>query len=215
MPANKDLKRLVRSRMQKTGESYTTARAHLVSRPPDYATLAGMTDAKVAAATGCDWHNWVYVLDKADAHRWPHREIAAWIREKYGTASWWSQMVTVGYERIKGLRVKGQRRGGGFDVNKSKTIGVPVGRLYRAWRDPRVRRQWLADAIAFRRATPNTLLRITWPDGTSVTAAFASKGRAKSVVSLQHEKLPDQAAADRVRAFWTSRLAALGELLTG
>jgi len=34
MPTNKDFKRLVRARMQKTGEAYTAARAQLLSRPP-------------------------------------------------------------------------------------------------------------------------------------------------------------------------------------
>jgi hypothetical protein len=33
MPRDKDLKRLVRTRMKKTGESYTTARARVVSKP--------------------------------------------------------------------------------------------------------------------------------------------------------------------------------------
>jgi hypothetical protein len=32
MPTNKDSKRLVRARMQKTGEAYTTARAHLLQK---------------------------------------------------------------------------------------------------------------------------------------------------------------------------------------
>src|SRR5437667_79186 len=32
MPTNKDFKRLVRARMRKTGESYTTARAHLLAK---------------------------------------------------------------------------------------------------------------------------------------------------------------------------------------
>ena len=30
MPTDKDFKRLVRTRMRKTGEAYTTARAHLL-----------------------------------------------------------------------------------------------------------------------------------------------------------------------------------------
>jgi hypothetical protein len=30
MPKNKDLKRVIRARMQKTGESYTTARLHTI-----------------------------------------------------------------------------------------------------------------------------------------------------------------------------------------
>ena len=52
MTANKDLKRLVRARMKKTGEAYTAARARIISKPgkitlaaakPDYAALAGMS----------------------------------------------------------------------------------------------------------------------------------------------------------------------------
>ncbi len=58
MPTDKDFKRLVRGRMQKTGESYTTARAHLRKQQPttaaparpapapaNYAKLAGRSDA--------------------------------------------------------------------------------------------------------------------------------------------------------------------------
>jgi len=118
MPANKDFKRLVRGRMQKTGESYTTARAHLLSRrkppatrvaTPDYATLAGRSDTALKAATGCTWERWVKALDHVEAHAWSHREIAKHVRERYKVSAWWAQTVTVGYERIKGLRAIGQR----------------------------------------------------------------------------------------------------------
>lgn len=104
MPKNKDLKRLARSRMRKTGESYTAARARLLDkkairgRPPatEYAGLAGMSDAAVKAKTGCDWRRWVRALDAIDAASMPHREIAAYVREKYGIDGWWAQTVTVG-----------------------------------------------------------------------------------------------------------------------
>ena len=33
MPRNKDLKRLVRARMKKTGEAYTSARAQILKKP--------------------------------------------------------------------------------------------------------------------------------------------------------------------------------------
>ena len=70
MPANKDFKRLVRARMRKTGESYTTARMQLLNRkrsaisleptarvaaiaaPTDYAKIAGMSDETVKGKTG-------------------------------------------------------------------------------------------------------------------------------------------------------------------
>src|SRR5881409_2090055 len=66
MPKQKDLKRVVRARMQKTGESYTTARLHLVPKPaPDFAAVARLSDESLKKATGCDWTKWVFVLDKA------------------------------------------------------------------------------------------------------------------------------------------------------
>ncbi|HJR15886.1 MAG TPA: hypothetical protein VJ808_03450 [Gemmatimonadales bacterium] len=65
-------------------------------------------------------------LDRAKAYSWPHGQIATYVREKYRVSSWWSQTVTVGYERIKGLRAIGQRRDGSFEVSKSKTLPVPL-----------------------------------------------------------------------------------------
>src|SRR5262249_30375221 len=88
MPKNKDLKRLIRARMQKTGESYTTARLHTLDKkskevpqvpatePPHYATVAGMSDEAVKKATGCTWVRWVAALDHVQATEMSHREIA-------------------------------------------------------------------------------------------------------------------------------------------
>jgi hypothetical protein len=150
MTINRDFKRLVRARMHKTGEAYTTARAHLLIKKPaptpapsDYATLAGMSDTTIKAKTGCAWDRWVWALDRVKAHDWEHREIAQYVHEKYKVTGWWAQSVTVGYERIKGLRAIGQRRGGGFEANKSRTFAAPLGRLYRACYDKRVRARWL------------------------------------------------------------------------
>src|SRR5437870_7162618 len=96
MPKQKDLKRIVRSRMQKTGESYTAARLHLVKKQDvDFAQIAGMSDAAVRKATGRSWADWVKLLDDAGAMSKPHREIVHQV-SSVGTSSWWSQMVTVG-----------------------------------------------------------------------------------------------------------------------
>jgi hypothetical protein len=231
MPTNKDFKRLVRTRMGKTGEAYTTARARLLQkkqRPtaatarnpepasaPDYARLAGMSDVTIKAKTGCTWERWVDALDHVGAQAWPHREIARYVHEKYQVPGWWTQWVTTGYERIKGLRDIGQRRGGGYEANKSKVIAVPLGRLYRAFRDTRVRRRWLGTAtFTVRTATPEKSIRVTWSDGTPVQLFFESKGAAKSQIVVQHGGLPDKAAAERMKAYWGERLTALHEQLT-
>lgn len=221
MPTDKDLKRLVRSRMTKTGEAYTTARARLLTkkqpaRPPapDYAKLAGTSDATIQAKTGCTWERWVRALDRVEAHEWPHREIAAYVREKYKVPSWWTQAVTVGYERIKGLRAVGQRRAGAYEASKSKVFAVPVGRLYRAFHDARTRRRWLGGVkLTVRTATPDKSMRITWPDGTSVEVYFVGKGPAKSQVAVQHGKLTDKESAERIKAYWSERLGALEVIL--
>ena len=227
MPTNKDFKRLVRARMTKTGEAYTAARARLLARKqprtvprpiaatPDYAKLAGMSDAAIAAKTGCDWERWVRALDRAGAHEWSHRAIAAYVGKTYRIPGWWTQMVTTGYERIKGLRAIGQRRDGRYEASKSKTFSVPVGRLYRAFHDARTRRRWLPDVKpTVRTATRDKTMRVTWPDGSSVELYFASKGAGKSQVAVQHGRLSDRAAVDRMKAYWTERLGALQEILT-
>ena len=223
MPTNKDFKRLVRGRMHKTGESYTTARAHVLKQKSsvaitpaavDYATLAGKSDAILKAKTGCTWERWVKALDRAHAHTWPHRDIAAYVHEKYKLPGWWAQTVTVGYERIKGLRAIGQRRDGSFDATKSKTFAVPLARLYRAFNDARTRARWLPGVdLTVRTATRDKSMRITWPDRTSVEVGFASRGAAKSQVQLQHGKFADPAAAMRAKQYWAERLGALGEVL--
>jgi hypothetical protein len=203
--------------MQKTGESYTAARLQVLrkqqSQPPvDYAALAGMSDAKVQAKTGRTWAEWARVLDGIDAVNMPHREIAKHVAS-LGTPDWWTQTVTVGYERIRGLRDRGQRRGGGYEASKSRTFPVSVGRLFNAFANARTRRRWLPVDIAVRSATPSKRMRIAWQDGTIVQIGFFPKAAAKSFVAVQHQKLKDREAAQRIKQVWAAHFDRLGEIL--
>jgi hypothetical protein len=216
--------------MKKTGESYTAARAHFASPPGsrrvdppakpaapapiDFAKLAGMSDEAIKAKTGCPWSRWVAALDYHKAYTWTHREIADFVHTKYKVPDWWTQTVTVGYERIKGLRAIGQRRDGSYEATKSKTFAAPVSRLYRAFKDARLRGRWLPDvALTVRTATRDKSMRITWPDGTSVEALFYRKGAGKSQIAVAHVRLKAQADAARLKTYWTERLAALADVL--
>jgi len=215
MPKQKDLKRLVRARMVKTGEAYTTAKLQLtrkVEPEPDYARLAGMSDAAVSSSTGRSWKEWVGILDAAQAAQKPHREITRYV-SSLGTPDWWTQMVTVGYERIRGLRDKRQRRDGGYAASKSRTYAVPVATLYKAFANTRTRRRWLPANVVVRSASPEKSMRLTWEDGTRVAIGFVRKGAGKSVVAITHEKLPDKAAVAKVKAAWGEHFDKLGELL--
>lgn len=232
MTHQKDFKKLVRARMRKTGESYTTSRSQLLRKKTDAAakplvavatarrtakpaldvSKAGMSDAKIREKTGKTWSEWTAALDAIGAERMPHRDIATYVNETMGIDGWWSQTITVGYERIRGLRDVGQRRGGNYEVSKSKTCPVPLAKLYHAFADTRTRKKWLPVAMTIRTATANKSMRVTWEDGTSVQLMFYAKDASRSFVAVQHAKLASRADADRVRAFWTERLEALSAL---
>jgi uncharacterized protein YndB with AHSA1/START domain len=155
-------------------------------------------------------------LDYKGAHKWSHRAIADYVHTTYKVPDWWTQTVTVGYERIKGLREIGQRRGGGYEASKSKTFAAPAAKVFRAFADGRQRRKWLADVkLTVRKATPNRSVRITWEDDTSVEVWLVPKGAGKTAAQVQHVNLPDKADADRRRAFWSERLNNLRQVVEG
>ena len=226
MPQQKDFKRLVRTRMEKTGESYTAARAALLAKsapkPPKaaapkarWAELAGMSDDAVKAKTGRTWAQWVTALDDAGAWTWTHRDIAKHVNATYDEVSaWWAQTVTVGYERIRGLREVGQRRGGSFDANKSRTYAVDVSTLYRMFSDARRRKRWLGDGLVkIRTSKVDTSMRLDWEGGTRVSLTFLEKGPGKSSVQVQHSLLKSKSDVDATKQAWHARLDALRDAL--
>ena len=152
MTKQSSFKRLVRARMDKTGESYTAARAQLLtstvkpsakSSRPSLAT----TDDKIRARTGRGWEEWFDLLDAWGAQTRPHREIARWVAEQLDIAplAWNAQAIADTYERARGLRVTGQHADG-FRVSVSKTFAEPVERPYAAFVDRTMRSVWLPGA---------------------------------------------------------------------
>lgn len=177
------------------------------------AKIAGITTAAVEKATARSWVDWFDVLDKAGAKSWPHAEIAQWLQKKHKVNDWWSQMVTVGYEQITGRRVKNHKNEG-FEISVSKTIAAPVAVAFEAWKDAAIRERWLPRTpLSVRKATPHKSIRIVWPDETTLSVNFWPKGPLKCQVVPQHGKLPDAATAEKMKAFWTAQLDALGAFL--
>jgi hypothetical protein len=219
MTRQKSFKRLVRSRMEKTGESYTAARASLLgAEEPKASERPPLTTSEEAIRrrTGRGWEEWFDMLDEWGAAERPHKEIARWLREERGVDGWGAQSVTVSYERARGLRAVGEHAEG-FSITAQKTVAVPIDRLSDAFVDKSLRARWLPDSeLRERTATKPKSARFDWGDGeTRVIVGFIAKGEAKSTVALEHARLPDAEKAERMKAYWRDRVAVLKEVLEG
>jgi hypothetical protein len=223
MTLHKDRKRVIGNRTT-SGEGSTTARRHAIARGAkktdtaskkvDHAAITGMSNEKIKAQTGRTWDVWLRLLDAEGALTMTHGAVARLVHDKYAVGDWWSQMVTVGYERLTGQRERGQRMSGAFEASKSKTFDAPARTLFNAWADDALRRRWLRDVDAtVRTATSPRSLRLQWPDGTIVAVWFTSKGESRSHVALAHTKLASRAALEKAKAEWGTRLDLLAKLL--
>jgi uncharacterized protein YndB with AHSA1/START domain len=225
MPTQKVFKGRVRARMAKTGESYTAARHQLLrkavepaSEPEPAATAesgpstapeteALVSDEAMIRATGKSHEQWFAILDAWGATERKHAEIARWLAEVQGTPPWWTQNITVAYERARGLRATHQNAAG-FSFSVNRTIGVGADRLLAAFTDDAERRRWLPEAEMPRRPTraANTA-RFDWLEPPSrIVVLISAKGDAKAAVNVTHEQLPDAASTERLKVAWRSWL---------
>jgi hypothetical protein len=198
MTRQKSFKRLVRARMEKTGESYTAARAMLLAGQEPDSWLA-TSDERIRERTGRGWEEW---FDRIDT--WgelTHREIARRIAAELNIdpLAWNAQAITMSYERTRGGRQAGQREDG-FAVTATKTLPVPVEQLFDAF---------LAQGeLSERTSTRPKSARFDWGES-RVNAVFVAKGEASSTVSVEHRRLADPDEAERMKAFWRERLTQL------
>jgi uncharacterized protein YndB with AHSA1/START domain len=191
------------------GNSMATAKA---LKPEKKA--AGISDAAVHAKTGKTWSEWFILLDRAGARKMNHKQIAAYVHNELHLPSWWSQMVTVGYEQERGLREKNQTREG-YQTSASKTLTVPSAVVFEAWRDAKQRQRWLPKApLEIRTATSPKSLRITWTeDSSAVDVMIYPKGEGKCQVSVSHRKLKGQREVAQMKKYWAEALGRLQKML--
>jgi hypothetical protein len=220
MTESKSFKRRVRERMSKTGESYTTARGHVVDKrertEEARARLADtsadrISEAKLVEATGKTWDQWFAILDRWGGTKHTHIEIARHLADDLGAPMWWTQTITVEYERARGMRVKYQRPDGVFAVSSSKTVAAPVENAYDAVVDDDRRSAWLTDGkMMFRTGTELRSAHFDWEGGpTRVHVWFVEKDGGKTTVAVEHERVDGPHEAEIAKAAWASRLKAL------
>jgi hypothetical protein len=175
---------------------------------------AGMSDEAVKAATGRDWAEWRRTLDSLGAAQLTHQEIVG-VVSNHGVGRWWQQMVTVGYERLTGKRAAGQRCDGAFSANASRTLAGDKDVALAKWIAV-VEGMTEFDGI-FAASEPRQsqsekwrYWRIDLENGSKVSVMFSDKAGGKSVIAVDHERLADQEAVGRAKAFWKPLLAAMG-----
>ncbi|TVR50450.1 MAG: hypothetical protein EA425_10000 [Puniceicoccaceae bacterium] len=163
----------------------------------------------VKAKTGRDWAEWGRVLDEAGAKQLSHADIAKLVDSRQPAGGWWSQQVTVGYERMRGLRAPGEAKGKGFTASASKTLAIPAAAAHDWWTDAARRRRWLDTEVEITTATAPKSVRLKLADETRVQVWITAASEAKSRVGVEHTGLADAAAREAAKAFWSSALALL------
>lgn len=236
MTRNSALKHAIRERAARTGERYTTARRHLLGeqqqtkRAPIDFSKSPVSDAKVREQTGHGLDYWFRVLDRFGVAAKGHTATARHLVNDHGVPGWYAQGITVGYERVHGLRAVNQRLDGHFEVSVSKTMAADVETIIKAFTSARQRKQWAAGAdpdlvqaleAALKdksskgfvvRADGLGQFRYKW-DGTAIHFYLQPSGN-KVMLVVQNSKLASQQALDTRRSQWRAALAALARHLT-
>jgi hypothetical protein len=244
MTRSRALKHAIRERAARTGERYTTARRHVIAAAQPHPPVAPpraqpkavdtskspVSDARIREQTGHGLDHWFAVLDRFGVAERGHTATARHLVKDHGVAGWYAQGITVGYERVHGLRAVNQRLDGQFEVSVSKTIAADVPTIIKTFTNLRQRKQWTADVdpdlvraleAALKdkaskgfvvRADGLAQFRYKW-DGTAVHF-YLQPGKGRVMLVVQNSKLASQAALDARRAQWKAALAALARYLT-
>lgn len=241
MTQAKKLKRAIRARSRKTGESYTAARRHLVKDAPRAGTPKAaatpaprpvksprgqVTDAVALGRTGHGLAHWFAVLDAFGAAAKGHTAAARHLYDDHGVPGWYSQGITVAYERERGLRAMNQTCTGMFEVSVSRTVPASVVEAAEAIGNAARRRVWLRGAdralaaalnAAFTGDKPrgvriknpkNANLRYRW-DETAVEISILAKPNGGCSVVASSTKLRDGEQVEQRRTQWKPVLDAL------
>lgn len=92
-----------------------------------------MDDTPVKNATGRELHEWFATLDDHEARDLPHKDIAQLLSSEYDVPAWWSQNVTVEYEKHIGRRETGQTQSGDYEATATKTLPGTMDEVLDYW----------------------------------------------------------------------------------
>ena len=160
--------------------------------------IPSTSDAAVKAKTGRDWATWFELLDRSGAHKLKHKQITELLTGKHAVPNWWSQMVTVEYERARGLRAR-HEKADGFSVSVSKTVATTLGNLYETTADATKRKKWFPKGVFESSSqTKDKYLRGAWNKTARLEIGFYAKAPAR-------RRSPSRSTSSRTSPAWTPR----------
>jgi hypothetical protein len=176
---------------------------------PRMTSAPTVDDARVRAATGRGWDEWCAIVEAWEGDHDDHGAIASFLTEDHSLPGWWAQTVALGYERLSGRRLPGQRADGTFTAGCSRTVEEPEDRLRHRLLDPTTRAAMFPDhAVTLRSRPSSRSIRLDLGEGI-VVLSLSARPDGRTTVHVEHAGLADPEAADRWRGHWTSWLDSL------
>lgn len=182
-------------------------------------------DEVVLQKTGRTRAAWFAILDRFDCRAKGHTATAAHLMSRHHVSPWWSQAITVQYERDRGIRSYGEQADG-FALTVQRALAVPSERVWRAltdasevsaWRTTKQRQEFRpggrwrnADGSrgTFERRVEGRYLRITWDEprrapGSIVEMEVLDRGEDRSIVKLTHRRIRSAEEREDLRSHWS------------
>lgn len=225
----KKLKSKIRERAARTGESYSTARRHVLAqlqkerdgktaataqRARSGHAIGSVSEARCIEKTGAGFDHWFAVLDRFGAKQ-GHTALAKHLREEQGVSAWYAQSITVAYERAKGLRELGQSCAGDYQTSVSRTLSLGLDDARALLTRKPKRARWLDGldgpyaqlleaalrSARFKAGKDVIRLRHRAPLG-AIELELRPKDDAKTVLTLRHTKIGDEPSREAAKAAW-------------
>ena len=171
------------------------------------------------------------MLDRFGGAEKGHAALARHLYDDHSVPGWYSQGITVAYERARGIRAVNQRCDGEYEVSVSKVVTAKTADVIKALTDARRRKSWtqgvdarLAKALSTAFDSPSSKGVVVRPDGqghfrykwgdTTVQLYLLPKAGGKGSIVVTNSKLTDGAMVEERRALWRTALNAVAQLFS-
>lgn len=183
--------------------------------------------AEAKSRTGKTLDEWFAVLDSRGGTAAGRRAHNDYLFGEAKVPAWWVSTIVNEYEKARGVLEKDGRLKG-YNICCTKTIGAPVEAVYGAWASESSLRDWLGDGVkaevadggafedgdgnrgTFKRVRAGKDLRFTWVgepgDESLVDVTVADKGKGKTGILVNVDRIQTREEADGLRSAWLEAL---------